>query len=118
MEKLFTRRSILKGAGYAAIFGALAKSMLSCKKNSDAQINTNAKEDFVASCNNTGSLNEQQIAIRNNLRYVDKTPIESKTCQNCKLYTLPRNNADCGGCTVVPGPIHPQGYCISWYARM
>ena len=24
---------------------------------------------------------------------------------------------ECGGCTLVKGPIHPQGYCNSWAAK-
>ena len=30
----------------------------------------------------------------------------------------PAAEGECGGCTVVKGPIHPQGYCTSWAEKV
>lgn len=63
------------------------------------------------------SLTDQEKSIRSSLKYVDSTPIPTRTCDNCKLYTLPRDSVY-GGCKVVPGPIHARGYCTAWLHRM
>lgn len=66
----------------------------------------------------TKDLSGDDIAIRNGLNYVDDSPKPSQNCANCKLYTLPIDNQPCGGCKILPGPVHPKGYCTAWIARM
>lgn len=53
-------------------------------------------------------------AQRQALKYVDQTPIPAKNCANCKLYKPAK---PCNGCTLVKGPIAPQGYCTAWVAK-
>lgn len=107
----------LKGvAGIAA--ASLVAPLLSCQKSSAAnEPMPLANKSSSAQCPEQ-SLSEQEQSIRSSLRYVDQSPIAQKTCANCKIYTLPNNNSLCGGCKIVPGPIHPQGYCTAWIARM
>lgn len=63
-------------------------------------------------CTDTSGLSEADAATRTSLSYVDASPEAGKNCLNCQLYT---GGADaCGSCTVVKGPIHPQGYCTAW----
>ena len=71
-----------------------------------------AAEGFT--CTDTTGLTEQEVTMRNQLQYVDASPDPEKLCSNCVLYTEPEAGAQCGGCTVVKGPIHPDGYCTSW----
>jgi hypothetical protein len=122
MEQFISRRKALKktlsaGLGLAS-FSALSQLILSCeKKNHDNQIK--ATSLFINEpCAVDTNLSAQDHARRNALKYVDKTPISTRTCDNCKLYTSPSPQSFCGGCKVVPGPIHPKGFCYSWYARM
>ncbi len=65
-------------------------------------------------CTDTSGLSESEIKTRESLKYVDETPKPDKTCDNCRLYEKPESEGKCGGCTVVPGPVHPKGYCNSW----
>jgi hypothetical protein len=67
-------------------------------------------------CTDTSGLTDAEKKTRESLKYVDKSPKPDQNCKNCKLYTEPKNEGECGGCTVVAGPIHPKGYCISWQA--
>jgi hypothetical protein len=68
------------------------------------------------SCNDTEGLEPAQIKVRESLKYTDDSPEAGKTCDNCKLYTQPETAGSCGGCTTVPGPIHPKGWCSAWVA--
>jgi hypothetical protein len=126
--KLESRRNLLiqSAKGGLLFFAASCfggSFLAACKKNpaKEKAPEVNAKEvieQASSSCPNQNELTEQERAIRASLKYVDKTSIPARTCKNCKLYTLPVNNALCGGCKVVPGPIHPEGYCTAWIPLM
>lgn len=66
------------------------------------------------SCTDTSGLSDSDIKTRKSLNYVDKSEKEGENCANCRLYEKPKNEGECGGCSVVPGPIHPDGWCSSW----
>lgn len=68
------------------------------------------------SCTDTSGLTDAQVQQRGAVNYVDATPNPEQLCSNCQLYTQPEGGAQCGGCQVVPGPIHPDGYCDLWVA--
>ena len=53
--------------------------------------------------------------MRNSLQYVDNSPYPEKLCKNCEFWQ-PEGAAECGGCQLIKGPIHPMGYCTSWVA--
>ena len=58
------------------------------------------------------------VQTRNSLAYVDASPHgAAKNCTNCQFYEAAPSAGQCGGCTIVPGPIHPEGYCNSWAAK-
>lgn len=116
MELTISRRTLLKsGAGILSLSVLAPVLLSSCKKPAQAS----GDEKNVEPCPSDVVLSTEQIAIRNNLRYVDATPISTRTCDNCRLYTEAMRGTSClGGCKIVPGPIHPKGYCISWLARM
>jgi hypothetical protein len=120
MEILISRRKMLKATAGVLALGSVVPAILSsCKKTQTQSLETNNKEEQgLKACVPAKELNQEQEAIRKNLRYVDETPVSSRTCDNCRLYTMPQGQDVCGGCQIVPGPIHPKGYCISWLARM
>ncbi|GIV57972.1 MAG: high-potential iron-sulfur protein [Rhodothermaceae bacterium] len=71
-----------------------------------------------AGCNDLSGLSEtdraQSQQMRQSLQYVDESPVEGKMCSNCALWVAPEEGAACGGCTLIKGPISPNGYCTSW----
>lgn len=73
-------------------------------------------DDFT--CTDTSGLTEAEVQMRETLAYVDETPFPDKRCDNCQLYLPPEAGAQCGGCQVLKGPVHPQGYCNSWAAQV
>ena len=85
-----------------------------CKRDSNAQDTPKAKD---ATTNEKGvqcdiaKLSEGEQKTRTSMKYVDQTPIPSKRCDNRKLFVPGK---PCGGCTIVKGPIKPEGYCVAW----
>jgi len=66
-------------------------------------------------CTDTSGLTPQEAQMRTSLNYVDASTTAGQTCENCTLYTA-ANAGECGGCTVIQGPINPNGWCSSWAA--
>jgi hypothetical protein len=91
----FTRRSLLlRGATGLALLGAAA-----CDKGSPSF------------CNDVSKLTADQQGQRNALGYEDTTTQAGKTCAKCSQYVPPPKASECGGCKVLPGTVHPNGYC-------
>ena len=68
-------------------------------------------------CSDTTGLTEADLTMRKVLQYTGDSPFEGKVCNNCALWLAPPPSEKCGRCTVIKGPIHPQGYCNSWAGR-
>jgi hypothetical protein len=60
-------------------------------------------------------LGPEDTKLRETLHYTDRSTDESKLCNGCQQY-LPNTDADCGGCKLIKGPIHPAGYCAAFSA--
>lgn len=106
MKKTMTvsRRELLRvlqgGASFAIVISAPAL-LASCSK---------AELD----CKDTEGLDKAAMQLRTTLQYQDHSPHgDAKTCSKCQFYKSAPNN-ECGGCTLVQGPINPGGYCNSW----
>ncbi len=66
-----------------------------------------------AGCSDLSGLTDQEKSMRTTLQYVEVSEVEGKNCTNCSFYTQ-EEGAACGGCTLIKGPIAPNGYCVSW----
>lgn len=73
-------------------------------------------EEDSFSCTDVSNLSQEQIQTRKSLQYVDDSPHAGKRCDNCRFFKPPAGGEECGRCEVVPGPIHPKGYCTAWAA--
>ncbi len=92
--------TVVSTAGAAAATGLLA----AC----------GAKKDF--SCTDTAALSPAEKTQREAVKYVDRSTEPGKKCNGCQQYQ-PGAEGQCGGCKVVKGPIHPEGYCTLWTAK-
>jgi hypothetical protein len=68
-------------------------------------------------CSDLTGLTEQEVAMRTQLQYVAVSADPAKHCVGCALYVVPVAGAACGGCTLIKGPIAPEGSCLSWAAK-
>jgi hypothetical protein len=67
-------------------------------------------------CGDTSGLTEMDLTMRENLKYVAESEYPDKNCLNCKFYLADQHGEQCGGCQLFKGPVHPEGYCTSWFA--
>ena len=112
-----SRRDFLKRLSAAGILGVGASTVISACGGGESGGQEAAEPEASAEaegCMDTTGLTEQEIAMRNSLQYVDETPDPEKLCSNCSLYLPAPEGETCGGCNLLKGPIHPDGYCISW----
>lgn len=77
-----------------------------------------SKQEEGFSCMDTNGLSPAEVGMRNAQNYVDHSPHgEEKHCANCNLYQAAQSETQCGGCRVIKGPVHPEGYCGLWAAK-
>ena len=64
-------------------------------------------------CDDVDGLAENDAAYRRGQGYLDRSTRPGRRCENCRFYTA-APPLSCGACTLVRGPIHPEGYCNLW----
>jgi hypothetical protein len=62
------------------------------------------------------SLDPADAKLRETLHYTDHSPDPQKLCNGCTQY-IQNTDADCGGCKIMKGLIHPAGYCAAFAAQ-
>ncbi len=67
-------------------------------------------------CEDLSGLTEQELAMREQLKYVAQSEKEGQVCTNCRFWQAPETEGSCGGCQLIKGSIHPNGWCASWVA--
>lgn len=87
------RHLFLLGAGTLTLFAASA-----CKQGPSA-------------CTDVSGLAPGEAQTRVAMEYVDRSPQADKTCVKCAQWIDAPSADQCGGCKVLKGPIHPDGYC-------
>jgi hypothetical protein len=94
MARSLTRRSLLVRG--ASLVGALGVS--ACRKGPSF-------------CNDVSALSADQQNTRATLGYEDGSDQPGKSCAKCSQYLEPPSMDQCGKCKVLPGAVHPNGYC-------
>jgi hypothetical protein len=101
-EKL-TRRTTLK----VLLAVPLATGVLSaCGKKTEPD-----------SCQDVAGLSDADKATRTSLSYTDRAPEKDRHCSVCTYWQPAKDPAECGGCTLVKGPIHPNGFCTAYQKK-
>lgn len=67
-------------------------------------------------CSDVAGLTPDEQEARRSNGYVDKSPDPGKRCDNCGQYVAAAPD-QCGGCKVLKGGVHPQGYCKLWVTK-
>jgi hypothetical protein len=114
IDKKLSRKNFLVTAGVVGTTLVLGSSIITCKK--EEKPNEQAKQEG-PKCDDVSGLKPEEIEQRKNLQYTDNTPDPAKNCANCALYIAPQNNAPCGGCNLIKGPVSPNGWCTSWVPK-
>lgn len=101
-DPLSRREAMRYGAGALLILAGA--SALGCRKR-----------EFT--CLDTRGLTPEEEKLRRDCEYVDRSPDPKKTCASCVQYIEPKDSGTCGGCKIVKGPFHPDGYCKAYGAK-
>ncbi|HJK94606.1 MAG TPA: high-potential iron-sulfur protein [Polyangiaceae bacterium LLY-WYZ-15_(1-7)] len=114
-DSKLTRRDVLRGVLTLTVVGTAGATLVGCGGEEGGGSGGGSDE---LSCTDTSGLEPAAVQTRNSLAYVDASPHgAAKNCTNCQFYEAAPSAGQCGGCTIVPGPIHPEGYCNSWAAK-
>ena len=72
-----------------------------------------------ARCDDTAGLTADEIKRRKELKYTDRAGQAQQTCGGCMhLQPVPGSNSPCKRCSVLAGPVHVDGWCSAWVARV
>jgi len=69
------------------------------------------------SCTDTAGLTPDEIKLRTDLTYADKSADATKTCEKCNFFKS-GGAGKCGSCTIVKGGINPAGSCKSYAPKV
>jgi hypothetical protein len=115
---LFRRGFILESVRFLSVslFAGLAWG--ACKKRENMESKEAATAGSTDPCNDLSGVSENDVASREKLGYVTKSPIEENQCSNCNLYLPPKQGDNCGGCMLFKGPVYASGYCTYWAPKL
>lgn len=126
MEKnSINRKDFFKKMGILSV-GALSASTLisACGGGGEAPKSEMATEPMAPAakadtnpCSDLSGLTDQEKGTRDALGYIAKTENPDQVCTNCNFWQKPTGDSPCGGCTLMKGPINPEGWCKSWFAK-
>lgn len=99
---VISRRDALKRS--LVVLAAIPVALEACKK------------DEALTCTNTAGLSAADVATRSTFNYVEHATDPAKKCSACQLFQAAAPG-QCGGCTLVKGPVNPAGSCTAFVAR-
>ncbi len=103
MRGQLSRRELLTGSLHLVVVTSSARILTGCKGG-----------DKTLTCTDISDLSSTERETRNAQKYSDKSPHSDKTCSNCN-FNVPSPEANaCASCKIIPGPVHPDGYCNGW----
>ncbi|MFN2529233.1 MAG: high-potential iron-sulfur protein [Candidatus Baltobacteraceae bacterium] len=60
-----------------------------------------------------GTAGQADAGSKAQFKYQNK-PKGSAKCGNCRFFRAPKSHKGNGACSLVSGPISPNGWCIAW----
>lgn len=102
------RRGALKRALTVLGAAAVAPQLLSA---------CGGEESGGLTCTDTTGLPAAAVTTRESQAYSDSSADPNKKCSACNFFTAGAAG-QCGSCSVIQGPIHPDGTCNLWGARV
>jgi len=122
MEKnSINRKDFFKKMGILSVGAMSASTLISACGGAEAPkadtMADKAMKPAADPCADLTGLTDQEKSTRDALGYIAKTEKPEQVCTNCNFWQPQVGEAPCGGCTLMKGPIHPDGWCKSWFAK-
>jgi hypothetical protein len=77
-----------------------------------------AAQEAADPCNDLSVLTKDELTTRTTFKYENRATDATKLCKTCNFWQPAPKGEFCGGCTLVKGPIHPLGSCMSWVEKV
>lgn len=116
-ERGWTRRQFLERAALMVAVAGVSPVLAGCDDRGGESGGSQAESAGELDCSDVSGLNEAERLTRNGLQYVERSEKADQSCLNCMQWLTPESPGECGLCSLVPGPIHPAGWCLSWSAK-
>ena len=119
-NKEYSRRKFINkclSSGSMFFGGAIILNSCNSNKSGEEEEKKNQSKSEHP-CDDLSNVSAEEIEKRQKFGYVKKSPDLDRFCGNCSLYIPPVSDKDCGGCLLFKGPVHPEGYCIQYVAKI
>ena len=71
-------------------------------------------ETKIDPCTDLSDLSDDEMAVRDQLGYMDQSSLADRNCANCNLFLKSDDTLACGSCLAMKGPVADDGYCTIW----
>lgn len=128
-QKITRRRFLGECAAYSLATCAFATGLVTLSgcagedepasgdKPGMARSTIDAAREAADPCHGTSRLSEAALKTRETFKYEKRASDPQKLCKSCNFWQPPAPGELCGECTLVKGPIHPSGSCMSWVEK-
>jgi len=123
MREKMNRRQFVKRAGVFGLAGMAAVYLPGCGKDQAEELGSqprnavNAAMEAADPCNDISQLAPDERTTRTTFKYQPRAQDPTKLCVTCNFWIPDPKGGLCGTCTLVKGPVHPKGSCISWVEK-
>lgn len=118
------RREFVKRAGVFGLAGVAAVYLPGCGKEQAEELGSQphnavqAAREAADPCNDVSQLTPDERATRTTFKYQARAKDPTKLCVTCTFWVPDPKGGFCGTCTLVKGPVHPKGGCMSWAEKI
>ena len=117
-SKLLGRRRTLQIFGMGLAAGGLVVAGIGCSKDTPAPPSADNSNGSGGANGGGGDcmqdIDDGSKTLRRTLQYKNKAVVPEKHCSACAQF-IPNKYTTCGGgCKLIPGPVKPEGGCLSF----
>nr|MEE4266409.1 hypothetical protein [Candidatus Krumholzibacteria bacterium] len=124
-DQKLDRRTFFRQVGITGLAGVgLMLGLTACGGDKESGAATKAAASKSASpaasadpCSDLTGLTQDEKNMRTTLQYQATAADPAKPCHTCNFWHPPAEGTTCGTCTLMKGPIDPNGGCISWVVK-
>ena len=108
-----SRKDFFKQFGLMGLGAVGAGALLTACGGGGSESKAEAAPD---PCTDVSGLDENALAMRKNLEYVEVSAVEGQNCTSCQLVKAADANG-CSGCLLFAGPVTAGGWCKNWVVK-